>query len=439
MSKTLSLLSIAAFASGWASGSDQTIVGAGNAVAEQIAAKSMLVQSAKQVLINNAQAIRNSTLRSITLDAITNTGTCVTHRIGVDDAKKNLILQNLLNAGLINPADAAGITGGMEAGVFPPILKEGTTCPQLPLSFNAAPGSSFGGHHSYPGGLPVHEGNNDKSFINFANLYRTSYGTTGMVGLPIFTVLQSPNQQGENEDEDGNDNSGALISQDLVLGAPIWHDWAKTMVFQWNADGTEFTELNFGGNGTTDAWGAAGDSRTGGHHMLSIAEAMKRALPPDFVITQASAHSAPTSGNEYKVVNWLRAAAMIAQIDPVAAGYLTLDSQNHLRLPAVRQLGAGVNLNANGQTNLLVEYALHNLSDSDFNLSGPAVSEAQVLLATIAPNFGYNQADTTNYNTRFRNVALANLSAERLIMIYGNSGLQGVTAEVQKLRQRGII
>jgi len=148
--------------------------------------------------------------------------------------------------------------------------------------------------------------------------------------------------------------------------------------------------------------------RREGGKLHCIAEAMKRGLPPDFVITQASAHSAPTSGNEYKVVNWLRAAANIAQIDSVAAGYLTVDSQNRLRLPAVRQLGAGVNLNVAGQTNLLAEYALHNLSDSDFNLSGQAVSEAKVLLAAIAANFGYNPADTT-----------------------------GVTAEVQKLRQRG--
>lgn len=223
------------------------------------------------------------------------------------------------------------------------------------------------------------------------------------------------------------------------MGAPLWHDWAKPMVFQWNADGTEFTEFNFGGNGSTDAWGAPGDSRTGGHHMLSIAESMKRGLSPEFVITQASAHSAPTSGNEYKVVNWLRAAAIIAQIDPVATGYLTVDSAHNLRLPALRQLGNGVNLNAAGQTNLLTEYTLHNLSDSDFNQSGPAVGEVQVLLAALAPSFGYSPTDTANYNNKYRNVVLANLSAERLLMIYGNSGLQGVMLEVQKLKQRGII
>jgi hypothetical protein len=326
---------------------------------------------------------------------------------------------------LINPADAVGIAGGMKAGVFPPILDEGTSCPHLPLSFDAAPGSTFHGHHSYPGGLPIHEANNDQSDINFADLYRGSYGSNGPHGLPV--------NKGEKK------QSNIEINQDVILAAPMWHDWAKTMVFQWNADGSEFTELNFGGAGTKDAWGTPGDSRTGGHHMLSIAESMKRGMSPELVITQAPAHSAPTSGNEYKVVNWLHTAAIIAQIDPVAKGYLTLDAQSRVRLPALRQLGGGVNLNDRGQTNLLVEYALHNLSDSDFNLSGPAVSEAEVVFSAIASTFGYNPAGPTTYNTKYRNVVLANLSAERLLIIYDSSGLPGVTAEVLKLRQQGII
>jgi hypothetical protein len=404
---------------------DQTVVGAGNAAAEDIAAASALVQSAKQTLINNARGIQDRNIRAATLDAINNPSTCVTHRIGVNDAEKDAIVLNLVNAGLINPADAAGIAGGMKAGVFPPILDEGTNCPHLPLSFNAAPGSAFHGHHSYPGGLPIHEANNDQSDINFADLYRGTYGSSGAGSLPVV--------KGEKR------QSNVYINQDVILAAPIWHDWAKSMVFQWNQDGSEFTELNFGGTGTNDAWGTPGDSRTGGHHMISIAESMRRGMPPELVITQASAHSAPTSGNEYKVVNWLRAAAIIARIDPVASGYLTLDSQHRLRLPALRELGGGIDLNAQGQTNLLAEYALHNLSDSDFNLSGPAVAEAEVMLASIASIFGYDPADTTTYNTKFRNVALANLSGERLLMIYGSAGLDGVTAEVRKLRERGIL
>jgi hypothetical protein len=410
---------------------DQTQIGAGNPVAEQIARKSALVQSAKEQLLDNAKGIKDSNLRNVTLDGIGNPSTCIAHRAGIDDAKKNTIIQNLLTAGLINPADAAAINGGVKAGVFPPVLNDGSACPHLPLSFEAAPGSAFHGHHSYPGGLPIHEANNDESFINFGNLYRGSYGTATPNGLPTFGVVQS-------EESGENGKSSGLLNQDLVLAAPMWHDWAKPMVFQWNTDGTEFTEMNFGGNGVNDAWGTPGDSRTGGHHIMSIAETMKRGLSPELVITQASAHSAPTSGNEYKVVNWLHAAAIMAQIDPVAKGYLTLDSSNRLRLPIVRQLGS-VDLLAAGQTNLLTEYTLHNLSDSDFNQSGPAVTEVEVLLGDIASFFGYDPGNPTVYNTRFRNVVFANLSAERLLMIYANSGLPGVTAEVQRLRQRGII
>ena len=424
-SRLLMLFSCAAFTAGFVSAADQTVPGAGNGLAETIASNSQFVQSAKQTLLSNAQGIQDATLRNLTLDAISNPATCITHRAGLTAATKNAIVQNLVNAGLINPADASGIQGGMVAGVFPPVLNDGSACPQLPLSFNASPGSSFGGHHSYPGGLPVHEANNDQSDINFADLYRGSYGSIGSHGLPVV--------KGEKKD------AAVFINQDIILAAPMWHDWAKPIVFQWNADGTEFTELNFGGAGTNDAWGAPGDSRTGGHHIISIAESMKRGLSPEMVITQASAHSAPTSGNEYKVVNWLSAAAMLAQIDPVAAGYLIVDSQNNLRLPPLRQLGAGVNLNANGQTNLLVEYALHNLSDSDFNLSGPAVSDAQVLLADVASQFGYDPSNTTTYNTKYRNVALSNLGAERLLMIYGNSGIQGVVTELKLLRQLGLI
>src|SRR5262249_24366485 len=72
------------------------------------------------------------------------------------------------------------------------------------------------------------------------------------------------------------------------------------MVFQWNSDGTEFAELNFGVNGTNDNYGTVGGSRTGGHHIIGIAEMMARGLTPDVVITMASAHSNPTSGNEYE-------------------------------------------------------------------------------------------------------------------------------------------
>ena len=91
------------------------------------------------------------------------------------------------------------------------------------------------------------------------------------------------------------------------------------------------------------------------------------------------------------------------------------------------------------QTNLLAEYALHNLSDADFVLTIPAITIDQQLLSAIAPQFGYDPQDTTTYISRFRNPVLSYLSAERLLIIYGNSGLDGVIAEVSKLSQKKII
>ncbi|MDF5719625.1 MAG: hypothetical protein PUP91_03850 [Rhizonema sp. PD37] len=406
---------------------DQTVLGAGNTDAVSIAQKSPLVQSAHNFLVQQTQQIQDANLRKVTRDAINNPKTCIVHRAGLSNSQKQNILQQLLDAGLVDPADDSTFPGGLIAGVFPPVNNDGSACPQLPQPFYSAPGSGNNSHHAYPGGLSVHEAFNNLSGLSFANNYRQIYGQTGKDGLPIIKPFNYR-------------SSDIYLSDDLISAAPIWHDWAKPIVFQWYADGTEFRELNFGGNGRTDLYGATGDSRTGGHHIIGLAETMKRGLSPEFVITQASAHSAPTLGNEYKVVNWLRTAAILAQIDPVSQGYLFVDSQNRLRLPPVRKLGS-IDLTAatSGQTNLLAEYALHNLSDADFVLTIPAITIDQVLLSTIAPQFGYNPQDTSTYVNRFRNPVLSYLSAERLMIIYGNNGIEGVVAEVNKLSKRKII
>ena len=412
---------------------DQTQPGAGNAAALQLAHQSPLVQSAMRFLGAQAEHIHDRQLRTATLDIVKNPKACVMHRRGLAAAQaQDAVIQTLFDQGLINRTDAAAFPAGVRAAVFPPILQSDADCPQLPQPLESAPGSAFGGHHSYPGGLPVHESNNDLSDVNLASQYQSVYGSLGRGGLPQVDV------EGDEHHHHNVHEGGLPIDEDVILAAPIWHDWAKTIVFQWNADGSEFTEFSFGGAGTLDAWGTAGDSRTGGHHILSIAESMARGLSPLMVVTQASAHSAPTLGNEFKVVNWLRAAAVIARIDPVKAGYLSTDAAGHLRLPALGKLG-DVNLNAAGQTNLRVEYTLHNLSDADFTFSGPAVASVNVLLTKLAPEFGYDAADATTFNTRFRNPSLSYLSGERLLVLYGGNGLDAVRQELKRLRQIGVI
>jgi len=405
----------------------QTGAGNGNAIA--LAKKSPAVQTALHYLISQAQQLGDDNLRTQTLDAISNPATCVQHRANLSPAQQQAILEQLMTAGLVDPADNANFPGGLVAGVFPAIVNDGSSCPQLPQTFFSAPGSVYHGHHSYPGGLPIHESNNDTSDVYLASQYRAMYGhvSHGFVSLDPHVLNKKPDHK-----------STVFIDQDIIVGAPIWHDWGKSIVFQWNADGSEFPELNFGGNGTTDAWGAPGNSKTGGHHIISIAEAMVRGLSPAFVITQASAHSNPTSGNEYKVVNWIHAAAIMAQIDPVATGYLTLDSQGRLRLPALRKLG-DLDLADLNQPNLLAEYTLHNLSDADFTYSGPAITEAEIILQTLAPRYGYDPTNISVYNNGYRNPVLSFTTGEHLLMLYSEQGLAGVQAELDKLKKDHLI
>ena len=404
--------------------------GVGNATAESIAKNSPFASSAYQFVLEQADQLHNEKLRAQTHDALANPDTCIQHRANLTPARKQAIVQELLAAGLLSAKDDAAFPGGLLAGVFPPVRDDGTPCPKLPQPFWSAPGSNFGSHHSYPGGLAVHESNNETSALTLANNYRSVYGQSNEAGAAVVKpqiILHA--MTGDVA------SSGLSIDQDIIIGAPLWHDWAKSIVFQWIADGTEFQELNIGGNGATDNYGQPGASATGAHHILSIAESMKRGFPPAFVIAQASAHSAPTLGNEYKVVNWIRAAAIINGIDPVTKGYLTKDASGHLRLPALRKTGEAAL--PPEQTSFLAEDTIHNESDSDYTFSAPAVTAIQTVLAQLAPGFGYNPTDTANYNNKFRNVVLSNDGAERLYILYSNLGVEGVRKEVERLKTAG--
>lgn len=397
---------------------DQTVPGAGNGASDQLVAHTPRVREAHEYLVDRASRIKDAKLRAATLELLTNRNFCISSRAGVNDPMKASMIASLIAAGLLNPADDETFPGGLKAGVFPAVLNEGSVCPHMPMSFDAAPGSAFTSHHGYPGGLPIHEANNLRAALGLIAGYRASYG----------------DREGHGDRDDDEDRgwlpSLAFIDRDVMIAAPIWHDWAKTEVFQWTAEGQEFVELNIGGT-------PANGSATGGHHILSVAESMKRGLTPVFVIAQASAHSAPTLGNEFKVVAWLRAAGILAQVDPVAAGYLMLDPTGY-HLPALRKLGEGVNLVAAGQTNLLPEYTLHNLSDGDFTFSIPAAADATLLIAKLAPLYGFDPTNVAVYNTRFRNPIFANTSEERLLIVYANGGLAAVQVELDALHARRV-
>ncbi|GGY23067.1 hypothetical protein [Paludibacterium paludis] len=407
---------------------DQTRPGEGNRAAAALASASPLVNSAHRLLLANTALVKDPQIRRETLDLIRNPKVCVKSRAGLTETDKDALIGELTAAGLIDSADSAAFPGGLKAGVFPPLTDDGSACPALPQPFLAAPGSAYGGHHSMPGGLVVHEAFNDLSDIALAGHYQAVYGTMGRNGLPV--VVARAGKQTVKGD--------LPIDRDLIVAAPMWHDFAKTWVFQWNADGSEFQELNFGGNGKTDNGGRPGNSKTGAHHILGLAEAMARGMPPAFVVTQASAHAAPGGGNEYKVANWIRAAAILSRVDPLKAGYL-IRRGDEWRLPPLRGM-ASVDLQAKhpSHTHLMVEYVLQNLSDADYIFTGPAVSGSEALLAELAPPFGY-PSDGARFNTGFRNPVLSYLSAERLWILYTGKGIGAVRSEIAKLRRLKLI
>ena len=139
----------------------------------------------------------------------------------------------------------------------------------------------------------------------------------------------------------------------------------------------------------------------------------------------ASAHSTPTSGGENK-------AAIVAQIDPVDGRFLYRNAAGRMRLLGSVDLLAGTLLLSH--VNVLSEYVPHNISDSDFTLTGPAIMEMNAVLTQTASQFGFNSTDNSNYQNKFRDRLLTYLSAVRLLTIYGNGGLDGVVAEITKIK-----
>lgn len=145
------------------------------------------------------------------------------------------------------------------------------------------------------------------------------------------------------------------MDRDLVVAAALYHDIMKTVVFQYNDDGTLLLEGQI--------------AATGAHHCLSGAEAIVRGHDAQFVTTLLSAHAAPSLGDEPKVVQWCRAAAAIAGVDAVEYGLIA-------------RRGGEFVLAAMPSIESFVSY----LSDHDFVLTIPAVRAVAPEIAKIDPS-----------------------------------------------------
>ncbi len=218
-------------------------------------------------------------------------------------------------------------------GIFPPVGPDGIAQP-----FWSAPGSAEDSHHGYPGGLCTHELFNARMSDRFASNYDGIYF------------------EGHQE-----------IDRDLCIAAALYHDSMKTAVFQYLEDGTFTPELTIAG--------------TGGHHVLSGAEAIVRGRDARFVTVLLCAHAAPSLGDEAKVATWCRAAAMLAGVDPVAHGLLKKTAGGY----ALAQPPP-------------IECFISHLSDHDYVLTVLAAQQVVPMLAAIAPRFGIAAGDEAAMN-----------------------------------------
>lgn len=139
-------------------------------------------------------------------------------------------------------------------------------------------------------------------------------------------------------------------------------------------------------------------------------------------------------------MNWIRAAAIIAGIDPVTAGYLNADKGGRLWLPAFRG-NRSLELSADNRPRayFLAEDIVDNLSDANFTYSMPSVRRAELVLRKLAPDFGNDPAIVAEYNNGFRNPVLSYLTAERVKLFLDDSGTDAVAMEIRHLAASGIV
>lgn len=306
-----------------------------NARAARIAANSVFARARLSDIAGIAESVSGSTLKADLYDILRTPIAKYQLRYPTQESRAAL-RDAFVREGWV--AADAPLTGIFPSGILP---------------FIVAPGSAEDSHHAYPGGLCTHEVFNARTSDRFATNYDGIYF-----------------------------GSRAEIDRDLCVAAALYHDIMKTVVFQYNDDGTFTPELEIAG--------------TGGHHVLSGAEAIVRGHDARFVTVLLSAHAAPSLGDEAKVVRWCRAAAMLAGVDPVAFGLVRRTSDGYaLAEPPP------------------IECFISHLSDHDYVFTVYAAQVVRPALARAAPHFGVAAGDAAALNW-WRLRVCANASTEAL-------------------------
>jgi hypothetical protein len=339
---------------------------AGNAQAMRIAEASDLVKKARRATERLANEVQDRTIKDKTLELLRSPAPTY-YLKSPTAADKAAVRAELLAAGLIPDATTV-------EGIFPPVADPH----QPPQAFWSAPGSTYAGHHSYPGGLAIHEWVNATLAEGFVKIYDDAYDLV----------------------------DDRALDPSIARAAPLWHDLNKVTVFQWNSDGSELVEQVI--------------ADTGAHHPTSGAEAIVRGMSSAFVVALLSAHDAPTNTKSnptqtgrQRLVNYLRAAAIIARVDPVATGLLQ---------PTADPITGGYAL---AQDPPRIEGYINHLSDHDFVLSGDTAARMIAVLTGLAPDYGITPSSQPARFNLFRNLVFSQLSDFRL---YGALLVGGVPA-----------
>lgn len=257
------------------------------------------------------------------------------------------------------------LKGQTVEGLLPP-----TTDPKKATQpFRCAPGSGYQSHHAFPGGLVVHTAGNMRNTLGIFDSYKKTYNFD--------------------------------LDRDAVVVSQMLHDLHKPWVFAWGGNGASREEQTLAG--------------TGEHHVLSVAEFIVHKLPAPMIVAQACAHNHPGSAkDEAEVVGWIKAASILAGVDPVVFGLLEKGGET---LPLPRRM----------------EGFVCHLGDHDWVLTVPAGKWMIPALAELAKErYGIADANAADFN-HFRNYVFAQNTMMGLYEIYATTGKDGLAEAVAKI------
>lgn len=313
-----------------------------------------LVMHSWRYLQDAASSIKNPVINAGVRTILDNPAPTIMNNLGEKEKKE--VHEELVAKGLIKDVALENF--------LPPSADHANS----PQPFLSAPGSGYGSHHSYPGGLVTHTALNVQVSLALYEGYRDIYEY--------------------------------MLDRDVVVASQILHDLHKPWVFQWQEDGASRTELKLAG--------------TGEHHPLSVAESLHRGLPVAMCVAQACAHNHPGfAKDEEEPVNWITAAAIVLGKDPVKEGWLAEDGKT---LPLPRNM----------------EGFVCHLGDHDWVLSVPAAQWTIPVMQEIAvQHYGLTEADLKGRKfNQLRNYVFSQATIMNLYQLYATQGKDALTRTV---------